>query len=41
MKTVEYEGKGKLIGREENTEVEMTTTKVEEKLISKSKGSVG
>lgn len=41
MKTAEYEGKGKLIGRKENIEVEMMTTEVEEKLISKNKGSVG
>ena len=41
MKTVEYEDKDKLIGRKGNVEVEMTTTEVEEKLISKIKGSVG
>lgn len=40
MKTVEYEGKGKLIGRKENMEVEMTTTEVEGQLFSKIKGSV-
>lgn len=40
MKTVEYEGKGKLIGRKENMQVEMTTTETEEQLFSKIKCSV-
>lgn len=40
MKTVEYEGKGKLIGKKENMEVEMTTAEVEGQLFSKIKGSV-
>lgn len=40
MKTIEYEGKGKLIGRKEDMEVERTTTEVEEKLFSKIKGDV-
>lgn len=40
MKTLACEGKGKLIGRKDNMEMEMMATKVEEQLFSKIKGSV-
>lgn len=38
MKSLEYEGKGKSIGRRNN--MEMTANKVEEQLLCKIKGSV-
>lgn len=41
MKTVEYEGKGKWIGKKDVMEVERTTTEVEEIFFSKIKRSVG
>lgn len=39
MKILEYEGKGKLIGRKDNMEMEMTATEVEQ-LFSKIKDNV-